>query len=181
MESLLDSQPRGWLVASGAQHPGIWCNTFARLDPIAGGALLAVYTHKHTVQLSYTLRLILFMSGVIALCILGRYGDFVGGKALMTFPVATLACVTLLTATIDAQPLRSQSRLVAVAAYLGRISYGLYVFALLKPRLYPLFSPVRSDCARVWAAISVRSTFVVDKRPTETTTISSSFATTLTS
>jgi peptidoglycan/LPS O-acetylase OafA/YrhL len=32
---------RWWLVHNGAMHPGIWCNTLARLDPIAGGALLA--------------------------------------------------------------------------------------------------------------------------------------------
>ena len=31
------------LVIRDVHHPGIWCNTLARLDPIAGGALLACF------------------------------------------------------------------------------------------------------------------------------------------
>ena len=33
------------LVLRVVPHPGIWCNTLARLDPIAGGALLACILH----------------------------------------------------------------------------------------------------------------------------------------
>lgn len=40
------------LVLHGAVHPQIWCNTLARLDPIACGALLAVRQDKRKITLS---------------------------------------------------------------------------------------------------------------------------------
>ncbi len=40
-------------AAGGVEHPGVWCNTLARLDPIAGGALLAYWLHGRGSQASH--------------------------------------------------------------------------------------------------------------------------------
>ena len=122
---------RGWLVFRGANHPQIWCNTLARLAPIACGALLAVYLQRcPLVRLSARDRLALLAIGLLGLTALGQFGDFAGSRAMITFPAGTLVCMALLIAALGA-PLPPRSRLIGACTYLGRISYGLYVFHLV--------------------------------------------------
>src|SRR5437879_10269260 len=61
----------------------------------------------------------------------GRFGDVVGIKALVTFPAVTAACVALLVATLSLQMAPGRGPVVRALVYLGRISYGLYVFHAL--------------------------------------------------
>ena len=121
---------RGWFVLHGAVHPQIWCNTLARLDPIACGALLAVHTQRHPPSLPAGVRVVLLAVGCLMLTALGRFGDFTGNRAMATFPVGTLACMALLVATLGVT-LPASNRFVRAVTYLGRISYGLYVFHLM--------------------------------------------------
>jgi len=119
---------RLWLVVHGAIHPQIWCNTLARLDPIACGALLAVRVQRKEIALSSWARVMLLLFGCALLTAAGHYGDFVGTKALITFPAVTTACIALILGSLGLQ-LASDGRSIARGmAYLGRISYGLYVF-----------------------------------------------------
>lgn len=127
------------LVAGHAVHPQIWCNTLARLDPIACGALLAIALEHRENQLSAWGRASLLLLGVAILTVAGRYGDFTGGKALVTFPAVSLACVALLWGTLGLQ-LSSERWIVRLCAYLGRISYGLYVFHWLYVGLFGVAS-----------------------------------------
>jgi peptidoglycan/LPS O-acetylase OafA/YrhL len=119
---------RLWLVSRGAVHPEIWCNTLARLDPFACGALLAVYAKRNEIAAPLWLRVLLLLFGCAVLTAAGRYGDFVGTKALITFPAVTAACVALMVGTLGAQMDPDRMPLVRGLTYLGRISYGLYVF-----------------------------------------------------
>jgi peptidoglycan/LPS O-acetylase OafA/YrhL len=119
---------RSWLVVHGAVHPQIWCNTLARLDPIAGGAILAVCLERRPMVLAATGRMVLLLLGAGMLAAAGRYGDFVGTKALITFPAVTAACVALILATVGLQIPSGRKRVFGALTYLGRISYGLYVF-----------------------------------------------------
>jgi peptidoglycan/LPS O-acetylase OafA/YrhL len=57
----------------------------------------------------------------------GHYEDFSGTKSLITFPAATVACIALILGTLGMQ-MTPGALLVRTFAYLGRISYGLYVF-----------------------------------------------------
>jgi peptidoglycan/LPS O-acetylase OafA/YrhL len=118
---------RAWLGAEGVEHPKIWCNTLARLDPIAAGALVAVVLQHREVHLSRGLRFSLFLSGIVILAVLGHFDDFVGAPAQISYPIATLGCTAILIATIGAH-LPPDARLTRWGCYLGRISYGLYVF-----------------------------------------------------
>jgi peptidoglycan/LPS O-acetylase OafA/YrhL len=119
---------RFWLVFHGAIHPQIWCNTLARLDPIACGALLAVYADRKAIVLSSWIRALLLLCGCAVLTAAGHYGEFVGTKALITFPAVTAACIALIVGTLGLRMAPDRGPLVGVLTYLGRISYGLYVF-----------------------------------------------------
>ena len=121
---------RGYLVFHGAVHPQIWCNTFARLDPIACGALLALWTERVKVAPPSWVRGVLIVFGCALFVAAGRYGDFTGTRALVTYPAITAGCVALMLGSLGvALPIRP-NRIVRTFMYLGRISYGLYVFHL---------------------------------------------------
>jgi peptidoglycan/LPS O-acetylase OafA/YrhL len=117
------------LVAEGAVHPQIWCNTLARLDPIACGAILAVIAKRREISLSGVTRAVLLVFAIATFAIAGRYGDFTGIKSLITLPAVTAACVALILATLGLPGLQP-------FVYLGRISYGLYVFHLMFVMLF---------------------------------------------
>ena len=127
---------RLYLVAEGAIHPQIWCNTLARLDPIACGALLAVVATRREIALTGLVRVALSSFAIAVLAIAGRYGDFTGIRSLITFPAVTAACVALILATLGSPMLSAHTPVLRALVYLGRISYGLYVFHLMFAMLF---------------------------------------------
>ena len=177
---------RGWLVFHGAAHPQIWCNTLARLDPIAGGALLGVYVQRGAcglgshrtplpgggaaasdergpttptpdgLGLRTTARVTLLVLGLLGFAALGQFGDFVGSRAMIAFPAGTLVSMAVLIATLGAS-LPPRSVFVSVFTYLGRISYGLYVFHLVFINVFNVavaHEPL-ARLARIGAALAV--------------------------
>ena len=128
---LVSIATRTVLVLMGAVHPQIWCNTVAHLDPIACGGLLAVVFRKYNIALGAGSRVGLLCCGVGAFALAGRFGDFAGPRALVTYPVVALASCGFIVGSL--RPRRDLSRclLVRPALYLGKISYGLYVFHLM--------------------------------------------------
>jgi peptidoglycan/LPS O-acetylase OafA/YrhL len=104
------------LAATGVTHPGVWCNTLARLDPIAAGVLLASCRREAEGKP-------LFLAvGAAALLAIGGFGAHDGWGSLFTYPAAAGAAVAILHGIMGLQ----WNNLVL--GYLGRISYGLYVF-----------------------------------------------------
>jgi peptidoglycan/LPS O-acetylase OafA/YrhL len=122
---------RFWLVAGGAVHPQIWCNTLARLDPIACGAVLAVCARRKRLQISPWMRATLMLAGTVVLTTAGRFGDFVGVNALITFPAVAAACSALLLSVLGLRLPSGRAPIIRAFTYLGRISYGLYIFHLM--------------------------------------------------
>ena len=119
------------LAAYGVEHPGVWCNTIARLDPIALGAILAFTLNGRAPQISNALRVVMCLSAFAIWLLIARYFNHDGPTSIATYALSGLASMVLLVAV-----LRSEARLLRVApfswfVYLGRISYGLYVFHLL--------------------------------------------------
>ena len=73
-------------------------------------------------------RVALLLFGCAVFTSAGRYGDFVGTKALVTYPAVTAGCAALLLGTLGLR-LNPESNVIARAAVcLGRVSYGLYMF-----------------------------------------------------
>ena len=151
---------RGWLAASGVEHPKIWCDTFARLDPIAAGALVAVVTQERKLFLSQSSRLTLFLTAVTTLSILGRFGDFVGARAQITYSAASLACTAMLIATIGMR-LSASARIVRLGCYFGRISYGLYIFHPMFLSLFDVASTSNSVMRLIRTVAAFASTATV--------------------
>ncbi len=122
------------------KHEGgepIWYNSFARLDSIACGILLAVALHGcPTLRVGITARLTLILVGISAWLIVGRYcglldavPTLLGG--MIGYPLMSLGGVAIFLsvwgAGQDGLPFLKYSWLV----YLGKISYGLYAYHFL--------------------------------------------------
>jgi peptidoglycan/LPS O-acetylase OafA/YrhL len=162
---------RVWLVLRGVEHPQIWCNTLARLDPIACGALLAMRLDRKEYVLPPGQRVLLVISSLMMLALSARLGDFTGWKALVTYPVVTLASVTLIISTLGWRlklPLGVVARFVI---YLGRISYGLYVFHLSSIFMLGVWSthgPVQRPTAILSALLATILVAAISYRVLET-------------
>jgi len=118
------------LAVYGVEHPGVWCNTIARLDPIALGAILAFTLNGRAPQISNALRVVMCVFAFAGWWLTARFFSQDGPTSIATYALTGFASVLLLAAV-----LRSDARLLRFApfswlVYLGRISYGLYVFHL---------------------------------------------------
>jgi peptidoglycan/LPS O-acetylase OafA/YrhL len=127
---LLAVATRILLALFAVEHPGVWCTTIARLDPIALGAILAFALRGRAPQIRNGLRAFLCVAALGSWWLIARYLSHDGPTSVATYALSALASVVLLVAV-----LRSEAQLLRVPpfswlVYLGRISYGLYVFHL---------------------------------------------------
>jgi peptidoglycan/LPS O-acetylase OafA/YrhL len=112
----------------------VWCNSFVQFEMFAAGILISLYFHQHLPRWRWPLRTLLFLlwpacwfSGVYFFHA-KQFGFATSGAALMAgYALAAIGSSALLLALMGI-PARFVPRWIA---YLGRISYGLYVFHLL--------------------------------------------------
>jgi peptidoglycan/LPS O-acetylase OafA/YrhL len=129
---------RAVLVSHDVLHPGIWCNSLARLDPIALGILLAA-VQARIPRFGGRVRAAVVAVGIGGLWACGRLNTFRGPGALVMYPGVAFSCLLILVAVLGWAP--GTSRLAKTIAYLGKISYGLYVFHVLALRLVRRMNP----------------------------------------
>ena len=136
------------LVVVGVDHPAIYTNTLARLDPIAAGALLAVVLRGNSPRLPAIWRILMSLLAVVLVVVATRYGALDGIRSLVTFPIVAGASILLIVAFLHNEqtvPRLLRNRLLVL---LGRMSYGLYVFHVfaqtyVKNFLSPIDSPTK--------------------------------------
>ena len=151
---------RWYLASRHTWESKIWGNTFVQLDAIALGVLLAVFLAGRAPRLSPLPRIALFTGGFACLAVAANYFQIKGdpltiSRVLLGYPVMAIGAVALFLATLRDQPdsgndtvgphppvvgecgvetsVRSWRMwdLSGPFVYLGRISYGLYVFHVL--------------------------------------------------
>lgn len=145
---------RAVMLAQGAWHPDIWVNTFARLDPIAIGAMIALMWDSRRPTLSAPARIgLLALSPLVLIASVGWVAHAVPFPPLspsisrgqlanyfvsyvLFYLVSAIGCGGLIIGALSSRrSLLAHPSLV----YLGRISYGLYVFHLAAIRIVPPF------------------------------------------
>src|ERR1019366_2933534 len=119
------------LAFLGKPHVFFWCSTFTQLDPIAVGILLALILKHKEPRLSLWSRSALAATGLMCFVLVGRFAaDKVSMLPIVgVFPAVTLGCALLFMASFGL-PIKNHT-----LVYLGRVSYGLYVYHLLAIRL----------------------------------------------
>lgn len=163
---------RAVAVATRVSRENWWLNTFAHLDSIAAGILLAVLLGGRRFSLKYGSRMMLISAALSCLIARAHFEVFTGRLpvvgTLIGDPAVALACASLLLGFIYL-PLRS-----LVLQYLGKISYGLYVYhvtalwifdkLLFKGQTGPAHAFMRFGCALgLTIAISAMSYRLLEK------------------
>lgn len=135
----------------GLPRPAIWANTLAHLDPIALGALGAVFIHRNRWRPSPRLRRVALLAGLAIPPVLIYFispAAFHGWWSLLFYPCTALACLGILVGTYREQPAKQSAALV----YLGRISYGLFIFHLMAIRIVSAFQATWFPHPQSWLA-----------------------------
>lgn len=153
---------RALLLASGSGVERLWINTFTRLDPIAIGALIALAWQAGCPPIPSRWRPVLFVGAVLtavvatgwlwhetlhplsppAMPLMIRAGAAAFASAVVVGLVIALACGVLLMVVLSA---RGGILVHPVLVYLGKISYGLYLFHLPGLHVFaPLWWPLQA-------------------------------------
>ncbi len=110
----------------------VWCNTFVQLDPIAAGILMAVLLKGEIPSLSRFARSAMILAGITALAFGSLYfgiknDPLTTARIVLGYPAVALGGALLLLGVLRPHAGSGNRALI----YLGRISYGLYVFHVL--------------------------------------------------
>jgi peptidoglycan/LPS O-acetylase OafA/YrhL len=150
-----------------------WPNTFYHVAPIAWGAIGAYLAHANRLNLSILMRSVLLMTGV---CMIPAYffcrgfAPFFDGKDLALYPISSLCCALVVVSLYDLKAVPWDNMFMKIWAYLGRISYGLYVFHMLaltiivlqlyhhgfyQGEVIPMFSMLKSTAFAVILSLTI--------------------------
>lgn len=141
----------------------VWYNTFARLDCFAMGGLLACALHGRQPVLPRALRLCMAIAAAALFWRVGASptGGYFESSAVWGYSLSAIASVLLIGAAVTAPAKEAHSAPFRMLSYLGKISYGLYVYhfvgGLAAHHLTPV-SLVDSEWLWVWKAVAAAVT-----------------------
>jgi peptidoglycan/LPS O-acetylase OafA/YrhL len=127
---------------NGAGFVAFWCSTISWLDAIAAGALIALFLRGGVPRLSQVQRILLFAGGFMVWVLPARYSQYLIYPDVASYPLIVAGGVMMLLAVLGSRFSNP------VLVYLGRISYGLYVWHVLALALVSLvlkkYSPLHA-------------------------------------
>lgn len=138
---------RAYLISSGVNHPGIYTNTFARLDTFAIGVLLAqILFYKPNILeklnkfYSSFFQILLLVSTVIFLYLTTAENRLAIRHGIFGYLVISLISSYFILVCIKTNSFLVKVFNLKVFKFLGKISFGLYVWHILSLEMvYYLF------------------------------------------
>jgi peptidoglycan/LPS O-acetylase OafA/YrhL len=126
---------RVFLVYSHVLGATIEYNTLARIDAIAFGILVAYFLGSEAPSLSLFSRSALALGSLVLWCLVASYTNLNAQSevapvmgTLLGRPLVAMGAAGLLVAVIGAPAVGARALIHSWLTYLGRISYGLYVY-----------------------------------------------------
>jgi peptidoglycan/LPS O-acetylase OafA/YrhL len=135
-------------IAMVMMHGGmnsVWCNTVCRLDPIAAGILVATTLRGGVPRFHPVVRGAMLIVGALSMALIANGWQIHEPQrlewvpTLVGFPAVAAGCTVILLAVLGT-PLPIPRPLL----YLGKISYGLYVYQALGNHLSDKLIPVHT-------------------------------------
>src|SRR5262249_25366964 len=125
------------LCGSPAFNYSVWYNTFAQLDGFALGGLLACLLHSRRYVFPAYARAVILAVAVWIYWSIGSapYAGYYGWFPIWTYPLAAFGSALCILAFVSAPSRNTLTVLQRVLSYLGKISYGLYVYHVPAIRL----------------------------------------------
>ncbi|HEX4425951.1 MAG TPA: acyltransferase [Terriglobales bacterium] len=148
------------MIAIHGGMNSVWCNTLGRLDPIAAGILVAAVLRGGVPNFKLGTRLGMLIAGILPLALVANYWkihepehlDWI--PTLAGFPLVAVSCTLIMLAVLGVKLRMPQSLL-----YLGKISYGLYVYHalgnVLSNKLIPVHTAFIQLALRPIAALGI--------------------------
>jgi peptidoglycan/LPS O-acetylase OafA/YrhL len=141
---------RYYYVSVGFQHPALWVSTITRLDPLALGGILAVFYPKLKKWIALrrsafdsAIAVVLFCASIATVIFLLRRWTWTGAVWWKLGAIDALVAVGVCCIVIN--PILAFVFRLSVIAWLGKISYGLYVYQKFLALGWPS-AVVRSFC-----------------------------------
>lgn len=134
------------IVAIHGGMNSVWCNTLGRLDPIVAGILIALVLRGKIPNFSPLVRLMMLGCGIAPLALVSNYWHIHEPMllewipTLVGFPVVAVGCTLIVLAALGVS-----FQMPSFLVYLGKISYGLYVYHALGNLLSGAVIPVHSS------------------------------------
>ncbi|HEY4245803.1 MAG TPA: acyltransferase [Lacunisphaera sp.] len=144
------------LIPFHLPNSSIWPNTFVELDPIAIGALLAWLFRNSPPSFPFSLRMLLLFVGMALPMTALFYFGLTGWGILATGPLVTAGAGMVLVAVLTDSP--STWLRAGPLVYLGKISYGLYVFHML---MFGLAQKIAPDSRLIAILIALLGTVAI--------------------
>lgn len=144
----------------------VYFNTFARLDPIAIGILIAVGLYPRLPDLRAWVRILVCCGGialwiVASVCCGIRMSHIPTYDCVVGYLLAAMGCGAILVAVLGIRA-HGETRWWKTLVYLGQISYGLYVFhSMILTVARHLIAPQHFAGAAMFAAVSLAATIAV--------------------
>jgi peptidoglycan/LPS O-acetylase OafA/YrhL len=127
---LISFAARAVLLSASVSHPMLWTSTLTRLDPVALGMALAFVLHGQKLEPSRIWPPVLALASGLAFLLVARYAPVsespLSVRQHWGYPVAALAAASALVAVLAVGPIRVLVH--PLTTFLGKISFGLYVF-----------------------------------------------------